>query len=384
MNKNKLLFVFPYFPPYKGAASKRAYFMIKYLSKMAKSPIDVFITCNKGFVSFKERIKNVNIFYIEASCKARDFKGYFNLFFKFLQLIKKNSYKKVFISLPPSISGTILFLCSLFFTSTKIIVELRDIALEMVEATKGIRNIYYRFLWFVERLMVINKRTIVITVSNWLKKLIEFKCGKRINIYVVRNGTIPEYFNTSKNIKKTIDIIYVGRLTRYRRVEDIFKFLHELLKYGKFKIVFLSGKAEDYKPLGIKELLKKYSLEEKITFLPMVEYGEMMKYLKKSKIGLTAIPDRIFLKGAGGTKVYDYLTAGIPTVCIFNPSIHREIANILQEVGVMSVNVEHLAKSTLKLMENKKCFSCIKRVQKLYNFNEEVKKLYKIIMESNG
>ncbi len=229
--------------------------------------------------------------------------------------------------------------------------------------------------------MIKSSCTVILTVSEYLKMFIQKNCKLNKPVYLLRNGTIPEYFTEEKFESKEIDLIYAGMLTRYRRIEDIMKFLHLLFKHGKYKVVFLSRGLERYKALKIDLFLKKYSLEDKVIFSSMVDYSSMIEYLEKSKVGLIALPDDTPFAGAIGVKVYDYLTAGIPIVCIGAPDKHPELNETIKECGVISNDLNSLVHYTLELINNNIEYNFLKKkykkMREKMNFKKEIYLLIK-------
>ncbi len=101
---NNILFIFPYFSPQKGAASRRAFFTIKYVSEIITKKIDVLVVCNKNFtVNFPERNKgNINVSSVSIQCYLKDLIGHIEYIWMLFKILRRK-YSMIFISCPPTI-----------------------------------------------------------------------------------------------------------------------------------------------------------------------------------------------------------------------------------------------------------------------------------------
>ena len=94
----------------------------------------------------------------------------------------------------------------------------------------------------------------------------------------------------------------------------------------------------------LKELVRKYQLEQRVFFKPRMPYGEMMKYTMASDIGLTFDKDtNLNYRFSLPNKIFDYIHAGIPVLASRLPEVEKVISSYDIGAFIDSHDPEHIA-----------------------------------------
>lgn len=172
----------------------------------------------------------------------------------------------------------------------------------------------------------------IITVSGVLKNLFIKKSSSvdSSKIIVIPNGFDEDDFQTTVNMessKKEFIISYTGTLAdsykpqvffySLKKITGIFPEIH-------FKLRFIGNPAST-----VIEKAKKISLSENLELISTVSHAESVKYLLKSNILFLVIPEVENDKGILTGKLFEYLAARKPIVCI-GPQ-DGDAANIISE-----------------------------------------------------
>jgi len=145
----------------------------------------------------------------------------------------------------------------------------------------AVKNIYFRY-WCKTILSVANK---IIAISEHDKKLFS-KITRNIEVIPVPVGV--DKFKFSKRKKSNLKMVYIGRISKNKRVDrliDVVKFLAK--KEPKIKLYILGKDWE-----GLKDSLERCvisnGIERNVEFLGEVDNEKMLKYIKKSTFFLSA------------------------------------------------------------------------------------------------
>ncbi len=196
----------------------------------------------------------------------------------------------------------------------------------------------------------IYKNTIFITASDSTKKdLISFGI-KKSNIYVIHHGVSVVKFKKNKK-EKNPTIMYLGRLSRDKGMEDVLKTFELLYKKNKNYSFWVVGKGEtkEYEK-KIKKKVEKAYFKKKIKFLGHIDEKKKFELLSKAHIlvnpskregwGLVNIEANI-----AGTPVVAYKSAGLVD------SVKHGISGIITKRSPVD-----LANEIHKLITNKKLY----------------------------
>ena len=141
---------------------------------------------------------------------------------------------------------------------------------------------------------------------------------KIIKSYGIKNKNITTVYNTvdtfeldkiekklKKKTKKKYDIIYVGSLSRWKKVELLIIVEEFLKKKYKIKILIVG---DGFNKLKYMNMVKKKKLKNNILFEGSVHNKrKLYKLLKQSKI--------FVLPGPGGLAINEAMHAGLPIIC---------------------------------------------------------------------
>ncbi|AEK20112.1 glycosyltransferase family 4 protein [Methanococcus maripaludis] len=134
----------------------------------------------------------------------------------------------------------------------------------------------------LERYVLSKKWDKFIAVSKYTKQKLKNKGIREDNISVAYNGIDLENYNSS-NDKEENTICYVGRLVKYKKVDDLIKAV-KIVKNDipniKLNIV---GSGPEEK--NLKKIVTEKNLEDNVKFLGFLKsHSEVMEYLKRAKL----------------------------------------------------------------------------------------------------
>ncbi len=180
---------------------------------------------------------------------------------------------------------------------------------------------------------VLSKADFVVTVSNEMKKLFINKTSGKRNVKVIPNGYDEEDFKDSckeeKSSGRSFIISYTGTLADSYNPNIFFHALKKVtdaFPETNIKLRFVGNPSS-----SLIEYAKSISLNKNIELVPTVSHEESVKFLLKSDVLLLVIPVIKNDKGILTGKLFEYLAASKPVICIGPPD--GEAASILNECG---------------------------------------------------
>jgi glycosyltransferase involved in cell wall biosynthesis len=85
--------------------------------------------------------------------------------------------------------------------------------------------------------------------------------------------------------KKDIDLLFAGRFSPKKRVEDIVQAAAEIVKSKpNLKVALVGGKPQDFSYNRIVSLIKNFNLQKNIQIIPPVDFVKLRSYYNRSKI----------------------------------------------------------------------------------------------------
>lgn len=184
-----------------------------------------------------------------------------------------------------------------------------------------------------------------VVLSKKMKALLEnFLIGKRYDISVVPPGVNLKKFSR-KNNSGNIDLLYVGRMTKEKNIEDLLSALHIVKAPYCLKLVGAGGHLKK-----IKEIAKKLLPGKKIIFVGKKKYVE--KYYAKSKFFVFPTKYEAF-----GLVILEAMAAGLPVIA-FRPS--KKFLTASDEIisdgidGFLVRDIKEMAKKIELLLRNKR------------------------------
>ena len=149
----------------------------------------------------------------------------------------------------------------------------------------------------------------------------------------IRNSTIifnyPILPETRNNNSKSIDLLYLGAVTEDRGIFIIIEVVKKLVKkYPNLKVEIVGHVPSSIKAHIVDEI-RKENLNDVIYLRGFIDYNAASDYIKRSRIGLCLLfPTKNYLNSYP-TKLFDYMTCGIPIV----GSNFGQLARIIKEAN---------------------------------------------------
>ncbi len=155
----------------------------------------------------------------------------------------------------------------------------------------------------------------VIAVGATMAKELELIAGRSIN--VITNG-FDESDVTLNNIKldKEFAIAHIGTLVKSRNPEMLWKVISALMQENKnfaeaLKIV-LVGKVDFH----VRQALERNNLMSKVKLVEYIPHDEVIRLQHQSQVLLLVLNDTPNAKGILTGKMFEYIAAGRPVLCI--------------------------------------------------------------------
>jgi len=214
-----------------------------------------------------------------------------------------------------------------------------------------------------------------ITVSNSTKKDLK-KLGIK-KVYVIENG-VRHVIPTSKKKEKDPTLIFMGRISKDKGVEDAIEIMSGLLLHFKNIKLWIVGKEESKKYLrDLKKTVLKKGLKKNITFHGYVSEKDKYKLLKKSWILIH--PSK---KEGWGLTVIEAASQGVPTVGYNVEGLRDSVKN--GETGILSdVNREKLKETVTEILSDKKLLNRLsknaQKYAKQFSWEKATKESLKVI-----
>lgn len=126
---------------------------------------------------------------------------------------------------------------------------------------------------------------------------------------------IPGFWKKFGVLEKEKTLIYIGKLYRIRRIENVLKAIQligDSINGLSIKLIFIGGPEEDIERL--KRKASKLQITDKLLFLNEVPYEDIPMYLVNSDIGLSYIVKSRAFNVQPPLKTLEYLAASLPVV----------------------------------------------------------------------
>ncbi len=192
-------------------------------------------------------------------------------------------------------------------------------------------------IWEAIENLIFPRLNHIITVSNSIAREYCRKYGKEIQVIrnlpektEIRSPRDPSYYGLPPG--KKLVILQGTGINRERGAEEAVS----SMKLVKDAVLIIAGRG-DVIP-GLKEQVKKYSLNDRIFFLPAMPYRELMQLTCICHAGLSLDKDTsLNYRFSLPNKLFDYIAAGIPVVASPLP----EVKEIVEKYGIGLIIENH-------------------------------------------
>lgn len=236
------------------------------------------------------------------------------------------------------------------------------------------------FLWWYKK--IVNNAVYVTAVNSTFVQELQ---GLRENkIFYIPNGVNIEKLKPMKNIKKTRNILFVGRLAEKKGLQYLIEALSGVSEklYDKLLVV-----GEGPLQSSLKEKVKELHLTKKISFLDSKPYEDLI--LLYNKCLLIVVPSITTAEGdrEGFPTVYlDSMACGCPIITTDIEGIKSIIQNNKNGIIVKQKNSEALSKAIISLLNDEKLRMAISKkaledVRKKYSWDVVSKEYIKLISQ---
>ena len=340
MKKEKLLLIWPYFPPDPGAASTRGAAFYKYLKD--KFEVKVITKDNKKFPIYEDG-PNTHRLKISGSIfphKALISKA------KLTKEVKTINPDIIIASSPPLLLALYASIAAEKVNS-QFYLDVRDLRLN----TRGYKS---RVLSKFSKKTYQRARKIFVTTEEQKKMTIQLFGINEENIEIISNGIDLDNFDLDKKEKKSIDITFQGSINPERNPERIKEFVKEVLELRPdttFQFIGIDPESS-YAQTLVKHL-QKLEGKDQIEFTDEVSHKEAVRLINKSKVGLVTQADIKELDYQLPVKVYEYM-ATRNAVAALSPAKSRALWSFMRKYrpGIQSTDPKELAVKVVELLEN--------------------------------
>lgn len=128
----------------------------------------------------------------------------------------------------------------------------------------------------------------------------------------------------------------------------------------------------------LEELVNRFNLRERITFLPRQPYAAMMQYTRNADIGLSLDKDNnLNYKFSLPNKIFDYMQAGIPVIASDLPELRRIMDDYKIGRFIREVTPQTIAEMVLEMYGQPEALQAMRtecaRAAQVFNWTEERK-----------
>jgi len=205
-----------------------------------------------------------------------------------------------------------------------LVIDMRDLYPSSPELSLAYIGLPKRISRFVIRffLIIYKSSCKIICVDSYIKEKLEGRGIASANIFIVPNGADisvykPRDTKERERIRSRyglpldrIIFVYAGSLTRYYRVMEAIKGLKTLSETGNLQLLIISYTDSS----AYKNLTKDLGLEENVRFMGPLCISETAQILSSCDVGIVAYGGEDSWKGTYGSKIFSYMSCGLPVL----------------------------------------------------------------------
>lgn len=403
----KILIISQYFYPELGAGSARVYSFAKYLNRLGHHitvlcgvpnyPIGKIVEGYKNRPWLRENYGGVNVYrtLVYPSRYTSNFRRFLNYFVFTVSSFFVGVFLKkpdiIIASSPPPSSGVTGFFLS-YIKSAPLVFEVRDIWPGAASALGHLKNpLFLKLNLFLEQ-KIYKKSRFIIVPTKGTKNIIldENKNIAEEKVRVITNAVDLSTFRllekkpfNDPKLKGKFVVTYTGTLGLQQGVGTLIEVAKFVRDYSGVIFLIIGEGTERHL---IEETIKIEKLEN-IILKNVVPYREVVKYLKKSDLGLTLLKKNKYLDAAYPVKAFDYMAAGIPVLVSGGQAMGDLVEENKAGFWVPAEDARTLAKKILEISKmpkeelDKMGRHGRKLVESEFNREKQAKKLEKILEE---
>jgi len=204
------------------------------------------------------------------------------------------------------------------------------------------------FASLCERLVpLVYKKIPIITVSESTKRELILKGLPKNNIKIVYNGINHNLFKPGTKSENPL-IIYVGRVKRYKQLEDLIKAFKIIKENGKNTELIIAGKGDHHEEL--EELVKKLNIDSNsVRIYRNITEQEKIDILQRGWIYVTTS-----MKEGWGLSIIEANACGTPAIAYKIPGLQDSIKNGQTGFLVKYGDIRELANTIERVLSDTK------------------------------
>ena len=200
-------------------------------------------------------------------------------------------------------------------------------------------------------LFLVYKNILFITISDSTKKdLIENGVNKEDIIVLPMGINVPRNIGEAKKEKEKT-LIFVGRLTMVKGIEDALIVLKKIVKKNKIVKLWIVGRGEARYVQKLKRMCKQLHIEDNVTFYGFV--SERQKFILLARAHLLIHPS---LREGFGLTIPEAGYVGTPVVAYNSPGLRDIVRNGINGILVAENSPESLASAVMQLLSDESLY----------------------------
>ncbi len=193
---------------------------------------------------------------------------------------------------------------------------------------------------------IISKANIVLAVSHHMKNFMT-RIWPNNRISALSNGVDLKNYFRDTTPKSTIELMFVGRLVKIKRVSDIIKAVSHFKNNSPLVMLTIigSGKKEQF----LRDLCRRLGIKDHVRFIGTIPHKKVPKYLSGADIFIMA-SQREGLPLA----ILEAMASSLPILASKSPGISELIRNKINGFLHSPGNIKHLTTNMRLLIQDKK------------------------------
>lgn len=208
------------------------------------------------------------------------------------------------------------------------------------------------FGWLIEKIVSLMAGYNIFVSKFMQNRAVSIFRMKKEKTIVIENGIEYNKLSKIENIRKDNQIIYVGRLVNYKRVDiliDAFAIFINDFKDYSLKII---GRGPESAKLKLK--VQELKLEDKVVFVDFLEKDDLEKEIKKSKIFV--LPSE---REGMGIVIVESMALGTPVIALESENSAAKTIITNGSSGILVKNINELVQAMTQLLTNEELYNKI-------------------------